>query len=643
MILTLLAPALAADPLALAHARYLEATGRLDEARVAARAIVEADPTDLDAQIAWLYRHDDIGPAAARALRASYARWLAEAPDDPVRRVAMGLVVAIDAAGGDAESVFPKVPGPWCDEVLGYFDPLPTDPADRASAVWQQALASARCGRDVGPIVGTLEALAATEPAARYPLAWALLRDDEVSAHDADVVALVMESDPWRMDALGLWGPDRRGEGLERARGVVLARARTEATSEDAVRVSAALTVLNATGAPEAAAALAALRRLDPERPWFPGVATGAPPPAHTPPPAPRLGDPAATLAELDATRADAKGRYDKLAWWSRRAEALAALGRHDEALAAWERAYLLDPGVGSNLRFAREAAARKARLRSALHAADVAVDRYERPERARWEDDGATALAEALRMRAAVYRALGRHDEAARDAKMSLLAEESRHGRALLGLSLAEEGRLDDAFVHLTRALAGGGTGDPALDTEARASLDALWPKTGWWTPAGLDGWLAAWAEAPGQPDGRAAVATLPFPDLRFTLDGREVTLASIEGPVVIDIWATWCGPCREALPLFDAAARRHADVTFLALSVDETMAEATTFLAGSTPAFKAAWAGPTAMATLGIQGIPATFFLDADHRIVDQHSGFSPGSDELEQSIRRLRAEAR
>ncbi len=64
------------------------------------------------------------------------------------------------------------------------------------------------------------------------------------------------------------------------------------------------------------------------------------------------------------------------------------------------------------------------------------------------------------------------------------------------------------------------------------------------------------------------------PVPDFKFVdLDGKDVTPKSLEGkPVVLDFWATWCGPCRMSLPLIEKVYQQDKDkVQFLAVSIDD------------------------------------------------------------------------
>ncbi len=84
------------------------------------------------------------------------------------------------------------------------------------------------------------------------------------------------------------------------------------------------------------------------------------------------------------------------------------------------------------------------------------------------------------------------------------------------------------------------------------------------------LLGVLAACAG--GEPDGAAAgvgLRPLDAPEL-----AAEIRRRSREGPLVVNLWATWCPPCMAELPAFAAAARRHPEVSFLGASADWSLA---------------------------------------------------------------------
>ncbi len=131
-----------------------------------------------------------------------------------------------------------------------------------------------------------------------------------------------------------------------------------------------------------------------------------------------------------------------------------------------------------------------------------------------------------------------------------------------------------------------------------------------------------------------RAEGPDAAFPDLELAgADGGAVRLSQLKGNVILlNVWATWCGPCRLELPVVQKMYDRYSDRNFvvLAVNIDADRARVEPFLKRYNISLPIYYAAPEEAAAMTAMGIPSTFILAPDRTLVDRAVGYSPDVEE-------------
>ena len=119
-----------------------------------------------------------------------------------------------------------------------------------------------------------------------------------------------------------------------------------------------------------------------------------------------------------------------------------------------------------------------------------------------------------------------------------------------------------------------------------------------------------------------------VPAPALRLVdLDGRKVNLAALQGQVVlVDFWATWCGPCVEQAPRLKALQEkhRHSGLRLIGLSLDDSAAPVEKFRKKLGLNYPVALADVSTTAAFGgVLGLPTLFVIDRKGQVVFERRG--------------------
>jgi thiol-disulfide isomerase/thioredoxin len=115
--------------------------------------------------------------------------------------------------------------------------------------------------------------------------------------------------------------------------------------------------------------------------------------------------------------------------------------------------------------------------------------------------------------------------------------------------------------------------------------------------------------------------------PDFKLTaLDGKPLTLAALQGKVVLlNFWATWCGPCRAEIPdLVALQDRYNGRLQILGLNVDDEEADIQQYVKETGINYPVAMTSNDVRIQFGgIPALPTSFVLDTEGRVVQKHVG--------------------
>jgi thiol-disulfide isomerase/thioredoxin len=147
------------------------------------------------------------------------------------------------------------------------------------------------------------------------------------------------------------------------------------------------------------------------------------------------------------------------------------------------------------------------------------------------------------------------------------------------------------------------------------------------------------------GVAGGNAQMKNGTAPDFTLqSLDGKTVRLSDFRGkPVVLNFWATWCGPCKIEMPWFVDLQKEYgpAGLQFLGVAMDDASTKDIAEFAESMKVNYPILIGKESVGDDygGVQFLPETFYIDRNGKVVDKAFGLK-GRGEIEDAIKKILA---
>lgn len=134
------------------------------------------------------------------------------------------------------------------------------------------------------------------------------------------------------------------------------------------------------------------------------------------------------------------------------------------------------------------------------------------------------------------------------------------------------------------------------------------------------------------------------PAPDFALKSgSGKNLRLSEYRGDVVmINFWASWCGPCRQEMPLLDELFQEYEPLgfTILGVNVEEDSAKAKDLLKKLPVSFPVLFDNTSKVSKLyDVVAMPSTVLIDRDGNLRYLHQGYKPGYiEQYQQQVREL-----
>jgi thiol-disulfide isomerase/thioredoxin len=130
------------------------------------------------------------------------------------------------------------------------------------------------------------------------------------------------------------------------------------------------------------------------------------------------------------------------------------------------------------------------------------------------------------------------------------------------------------------------------------------------------------------------ATSATGPAPDFQLSSRaGKPVSLAQFKGQVVmLNFWASWCGPCRQEMPILENISKKYKPLgfTMLGVNVEPDSKAAEGFLKETPVSFPIAFDTDSKVSKLyDVAGMPSTVIVDRKGNVRFLHRGYKPGDE--------------